>query len=107
MVMLESDEVKVHPDIHRLSKVTRESMYIAISECKPGTKFNRIGDLITDYAEAHGYFVNEEFGGHGIAHHLHMAPLVHHNKNPNACKEEMRPGMAFTIEPILMMHGKF
>ena len=35
-----------------------------------------------------------------------MPPMVHHFANPNACKEEMRPGMAFTIEPILMMSPK-
>ena len=77
-------------------------MYTAIEACKPGMKFSQVGELISDYAESFGYFVNEEFGGHGIAHHLHMAPLVHHNRTPLACKEEMRPGMAFTIEPILM-----
>ncbi len=31
MVMLEDDLTKVHPDIHRLSQVTRESMYAAIN----------------------------------------------------------------------------
>lgn len=36
MVMLEDENTKVHPDIHRLSRVTRESMYAAINECKPG-----------------------------------------------------------------------
>lgn len=30
MVMLETDKVKVHPEIHKLSKVTREAMYTAI-----------------------------------------------------------------------------
>ena len=107
MVMLETDKVKVHPEIHKLSKVTREAMYTAIQACKPGLKFSQVGELISDFAESHGYFVNEEFGGHGIAHHLHMAPLVHHNRTPKACQEEMRPGMAFTIEPILMKHGNF
>jgi methionyl aminopeptidase len=79
MVFLETDEIKVNPKIKDLSRVTRESMYAAINECKPGMKFSRIAELITDYANEHGYFVNTEFGGHGIAHHLHMAPLVHHN----------------------------
>ena len=105
MVFFEDDEVKVHQDIHRLSQVTRESMYAAINECKPGVRFNKISDIITDYAESHGYFVNQEFGGHGIAHHLHMPPLVHHNKTNRVCREEMKPGMAFTIEPILMMRN--
>ena len=47
--------------------------------------------------------MNEDFGGHGIAHHMHMPPMVYHNKSPMYTKEVMKPGMAFTIEPILMM----
>jgi methionyl aminopeptidase len=107
MVMLENDEVKVHPDIKRLSQVTREAMYKGIELVKPGTKFNEIGEIIDEYARAHGFYVNEEFGGHGIGPHLHMAPLVHMNKSKTARSDEMRPGMAFTIEPILMMSGNF
>ena len=101
MVFLEDDTTAVHPEIKRLSRVTRESMFVAIEHCKPGLRFDKIGGIIEDYAGEHGYYVNEMFGGHGIAHSLHMAPLVHHNRTPAACRAEMRPGMAFTIEPIL------
>jgi methionine aminopeptidase len=47
--------------------------------------------------------VNREFGGHGISHEMHMPPLIYHHKTQLSCKKEMLPGMAFTIEPILMM----
>lgn len=40
MVMLETDQIKVHPEVHKLSKVTREAMYTAIEACKPGMKFS-------------------------------------------------------------------
>lgn len=70
----------VHPDIQRLSQVTRESMYKAIEMCKPGVSFSKIGETIQDYAEEAGFYVNQEFGGHGIAHDMHMPPLVHHYK---------------------------
>lgn len=103
MVFLEDATTEVNPDIRRLAAVTRESMFIAIDQCKPGQKFSKIGELIEDYAHGHGYKVNEEFGGHGIGQELHMAPLVHHQKTPMASSAEMRPGMAFTIEPILHM----
>jgi len=103
MVMLGN----VHPDIVKLSQVTRESMFKAIEICKPGAKFSQIGAEIEDYAHDCGYSVNQEFGGHGIAHELHLAPLVHHYREKKGTKAEMRPGMAFTIEPILMMNGKY
>jgi len=97
----------VHPDVVALSKATREAMWSAINICKPGTKFNQIGETIEEYAGDKGYFVNREFGGHGIAHELHLPPLVHHYKTKQNSTEEMRPGMAFTIEPILMMGSRF
>jgi methionyl aminopeptidase len=50
-----------------------------------------------------GYSVNKEFGGHGIAHELHLSPLVYHYKTSESTTACMEPGMAFTIEPILML----
>lgn len=79
MVMLGN----VHPDILKLSQVTRESMYKAIEICRPGASFKQIGKEIEDYANEHGYYVNREFTGHGIAHELHMPPLVHHYTTNN------------------------
>lgn len=46
MVMLEDESIKVHPDIKRLSLVTREAMYKGIELVKPGTKFCEIGEII-------------------------------------------------------------
>jgi methionyl aminopeptidase len=33
--------------------------------------------------------------------------MVYHHKTKSASKAEMRPGMAFTIEPILMMSNDY
>ena len=63
--------------------------------------------MYRDYAEDHGYFSNQEFGGHGISHKMHMAPLIYHCRTKESSKKEMKPGMAFTIEPILMMNRNF
>jgi methionyl aminopeptidase len=48
-----------------------------------------------------GYFVDPNFGGHGIARFLHMAPFIDHV--PNSESQVMEEGMVFTIEPILTM----
>lgn len=76
----------VHPDIQKLSKVTREAMYSAIDIVKPGTPFAKVGETIQEYAHGHGFAVNEDFGGHGIAHHMHMAPMVYHHKTHSSTK---------------------
>lgn len=49
---------EVHPDIQKLCRVTRESMYKAIRKCKPGESFKMIGETIEEYAGRHGYSVN-------------------------------------------------
>lgn len=97
----------VHEDIIHLSETTRKAMYLAIENCRPGQSFKMIGEIIENYANEHGYHVNQEFGGHGVGKELHLPPLVHHYKTPQQRGDEMRPGMAFTIEPILMMQNEF
>ena len=96
-----------HEDIRKLSEETRKSMFMAIKECKPGVNFRKIGEVIEEYANSMGYSVNREFGGHGIGSSLHLAPLVHHYKTHSQRDVEMLPGMAFTIEPILMMAERY
>ena len=51
--------------------------------------------------------MNEDFGGHGISHQMHMPPLVYHHRTKEASAVEMKPGMTFTIEPILMMSDAY
>jgi len=77
-------------------------MFKAIDACQPGVKFSKIGEIIEEYASAYGYHVNRDFGGHGIGQHMHMPPMILHYKSESNCKLQMKPGMAFTIEPILM-----
>jgi len=36
----------VHPDIMKLSRVTREAMFAAIQVCKPGAQLSEIGAVI-------------------------------------------------------------
>jgi len=33
-------------------------MYMVINACKPGFRYNQIGEIIQDYAQSHGYYVN-------------------------------------------------
>lgn len=93
----------VHIDILRLIRVTREAQFKGIEMCRPGLRFNEIGPVIEDYAAKYGYYINEQFEGHGIAHDIHLPPVVHGHRSPYASKAEMKPGMAFTIEPIVML----
>mmetsp|Transcript_5056 Transcript_5056/g.4988 ORF Transcript_5056/g.4988 Transcript_5056/m.4988 type:complete len:144 (+) Transcript_5056:482-913(+) len=95
-----------HPEeIVKLVNTTRESVAEAIKICKPGTPINKVGEVIEKYVNDRGFGVCQEFCGHGIGRHMHIPPPVLFNKN--VVETIMRPGMTFTIEPIVMMNPDY
>lgn len=79
---------------------TREAMWLGIGEVAPGKTIGDIGAAIYEFARSHGYSVVEQFCGHGIGREMHMAPQVPHIGR-RATGVRLRPGMTFTIEPML------
>ena len=55
---------------------------------------------IQRHAEKHRYGVVRDFCGHGVGRLFHDAPEVVHVGRPGT-GPELRPGMIFTIEPML------
>lgn len=83
-----------------LVKVTRESMLSGIAEVKPGARVGDIGAAIQAHAESHGFSVVREMVGHGVGKQFHMEPQIpHYGIRGKGIK--LRPGMVFTIEPML------
>lgn len=66
----------------------------------PGQRLSAIGLFINEFAKERGFSVVKEFCGHFIGTELHMRPNVLHV--PNDDHLVLRPGMTFTIEPILV-----
>jgi methionyl aminopeptidase len=79
---------------------TRESLERAIKAVKPGRRVNIIGRVIEAYAKRFGYGVVREFTGHGIGSSFHSGLIIPHYDDPRF-DDEIRPGMTFTIEPML------
>lgn len=90
----------VKPEVKKLVDVTYECMMKGISVCRPGARIGDIGAVIEELAHAHGYSVVHEYCGHGIGRKFHEDPqIVHVGKKGTGA--EMRPGMTFTIEPMI------
>lgn len=68
----------------------------------PGADFRDIGCAIEELAKERGYKVIRDYSGHGIGEAFHMLPFVHHYDTGGRTAMEMRPGMIFTIEPMLV-----
>ena len=57
---------------------------------------------INTHAQANGYSVVEEIGGHGIGLEFHEDPFVSY-VTPKGSEMLLVPGMMFTIEPMVNM----
>ena len=91
---------EVSPEKKRLVEVTKECVELGLKEAKP---WNHLGDIthaINSHAQAHGYSVVEEIGGHGIGLEFHEDPYVCYVA-PKGTEMVLVPGMIFTIEPMI------
>ncbi len=89
-------------EAERLLRVTKECLDLGIEQVYPGNPFGAIGEAIEQHARAHGYGVVYEFCGHGVGLRFHEPPDVVHVavRRPTPV---MKPGMIFTIEPMINM----
>ena len=84
----------------RLCNLTYEAMWHGIVKVRPGARLGDIGWAIQKFAESNGFSVVREFCGHGIGKVFHEEPQVLHYGKPGTL-EELKPGMTFTIEPMI------
>jgi methionyl aminopeptidase len=91
---------EVKPEILKLLKVTKESLYKAIEVAIAGKRLGDIGDAVQAHAEMNGFSVVRELVGHGIGRNLHEAPEV-----PNYGKKgtglKLQEGLVIAIEPMI------
>lgn len=84
----------------KLVEVTQEAMMRGIAEVKPGARVGDIGAAIQEYAEANGFSVVRDMVGHGVGRVFHTEPQIPHF-GQRGTGVKLRPGMVFTIEPML------
>ena len=91
---------KANRKSERLIEITHEALMRGIAMVKPGNTFGDIGHAIQRYAEGERCGVVRDFCGHGLGRVFHDAPNVLHYGRPGA-GAKLRPGMFFTIEPMV------
>lgn len=90
----------VSSEVKKLVEITYLCMREAIKTVRPGGRIGDIGAVIQEIAQDHGYSVVEEYCGHGIGREFHEEPQVVH-VGRKGTGPEMKPGMTFTIEPMI------
>ena len=84
----------------RLIDVTYESLLRGIAAARPGGHTGDIGEAIQDYAEGERCAVVRDFCGHGLGRLFHDEPnILHYGRRGEGA--ELKPGMFFTIEPMI------
>jgi methionyl aminopeptidase len=92
----------VDPESRRLVRVTEECMWKGIEAVEPGRAVSDIGRAIEEHAKKHRFGVVRAFIGHGIGEQFHTDLQILHYYDPRSTTV-MRPGMTFTIEPMITM----
>ncbi|KAJ4286446.1 Methionine aminopeptidase 1 [Kalmusia sp. IMI 367209] len=90
------------PDSVRIVETARECLDKAIELVKPGMLFRDPGNVIEKHAKTQKCSVIKTYCGHGINQLFHCAPNVPHYAK-NKAVGEAKPGMCFTIEPMISL----
>lgn len=84
----------------RLIEVTYECLNRGVAAIRPGGRMGDIGHAIQSYAEAQRCSVVRDFCGHGVGRAFHEPPnVLHYGQAGDG--QEIKPGMIFTVEPMI------
>lgn len=94
-------------ELKNLITTTKKAMEIGINACIPGNYIGDIGHAIQTYIKTFNnkYSIVEDYCGHGIGTKFHQPPQIEHIGHPKT-KALLRPGMFFTIEPMINLGSK-
>ena len=95
----------VAPEVLKLLKTTKESLYLGIQCAIEGHRVGDISNAVQTYCESHNYSVVRELVGHGIGRKMHEEPEVP-NYGRRGCGALLRSGMCICIEPMINMGSK-
>lgn len=96
---------EIDSEAQRLMDVAKRCMELGIEQARPGQTLYDIGAAIQWHAERNGYSTVREYVGHGVGRSLHEDPVVFHFANRDGPTVRLRPGMVFTVEPMINAGG--
>jgi len=97
---------EVTPEVEKLLRVTKESLYLGIEKAIVGNHLGDIGHAVQNHAEKNGFSVVREMVGHGIGRNLHESPEVpNYGRRNNGMK--LKNGLVIAIEPMINAGKRF
>lgn len=95
---------EVSPNVKKLNKATRESLYYAIDTIAnaKSPRLNDIGRAVFTYCTERGFGVVKDYCGHGVGLAVHEEPNVVNYINPQY-NARLKEGMVIAIEPMITL----
>ena len=93
---------EIAPEVQKLLRITKESLYKGIKELKIGKRTGDVGYAIQQHCEAEGYGVVRELVGHGLGRTMHEDPEMP-NYGRRGKGKKFIEGMTVAIEPMINM----
>lgn len=92
---------RVSPKAHKILQVTREALYLAIQEARPGNRMGDIGSAMQRHVEKNGMGVVRDLVGHSIGKTPHEEGLDVPCFGTPGEGTELVAGMTICIEPMV------
>ncbi len=93
---------KIKPEYKKMIEISKEAIYHAVKNIKPGMRYKQISSLIEEYIVSNGYVPLKGYSGHGIGRKPHEEPQIlnYVEGKPNQ-GEKVKNGHVFCLEPML------
>jgi methionyl aminopeptidase len=90
----------VTPIARKLLDVTRESLFDAVEQCRPGNRLGDVSHAVQQRVEDNGLSVVRSLVGHGIGRDMHEDPQVPNYGEPGK-GPRLEEGMVLAVEPMV------
>ena len=94
----------ISPEAQKLLDVTREALFAAVEQMRPGNHLGDVSSAIQRSVEIEGLSIIRTLVGHGIGRDMHEEPQVPNFGEPGR-GPELEEGMVLAIEPMVNAGG--
>jgi methionyl aminopeptidase len=90
----------ISPVARKLLDVTRDSLFDAVAQCRPGNRLGDVSHAVQSRVEGEGMSVVRSLVGHGVGRAMHEDPQVPNYGEPGR-GPLLEEGMVLAIEPMV------
>jgi methionyl aminopeptidase len=95
----------VSAEARHLVQVAAQALIRGIDAVRPGSLLIGIAEAIEPFVTSEGCSVVRQYTGHGIGEKFHEGFTVYHHIDPDCEPVILKPGMTFTVEPMINLGG--